>query len=478
MSLFARIKTRFQARAKALVSGALSWAGVNWTGDVISALNGAGGRNAQGWLSAFRTCTQLRAPVNRIAEDVAAVPFWLKRRIPGQIGLNGKVPATIVHESNANAVEAWILQLLRQPNPRMTGTRFRWLVTVYLETVGYAPILIEWETVRLNGQKIRFPKALKPIAPHRLLSIPTQGKPFFRVAGARGQGVDYPAGDVIWLNVIDVLDPYGLGCGAAAAVDDEVSQITYAGIWNNNFYRQGAHPGTVVALDGVSPESKKMIQAEWESKYTGIHNAWRTLFVDGKVSAQNLSPSHKEQDFTATQQHLGDRLRFNWNMPPELLGDVRNSNRATIQGATQVHQQGNLAPRVLFWQEHLNAYLMPLFGDPDLFLEWANPVQSTEELQHQALTDGYQIGTVTRDQWLMGHQMDPLGEPWGNMLNVPLNMQGYSITDQPPAAAPQANMEAIQRVYSAAEALVRGDQGHRRGEKAGHSAGFNGLYRP
>ena len=40
MSIFARIKSRFTARAKALIGGALSWAGVNWI--MSSAVGGLG----------------------------------------------------------------------------------------------------------------------------------------------------------------------------------------------------------------------------------------------------------------------------------------------------------------------------------------------------------------------------------------------------------------------------------------------------
>lgn len=480
MSMFARLKRSFSTRVKAFISGAVSWAGVNWTtSDLVTALGGAQGRNPQGWLQAFRTCTQLRAPVDRIAEDVASVKFYLKRRLVGQpVGINGKIPAEIIHEANASELESWILRLLKQPNDRMTGTRFRWLLTVYLELVGYAPILIEWATVRLDGKRMRVPSALKPIPPHRLVSIPSKGKPYFRVLDAHGRAVDYNPGDVMWLNYTDPLDPYGMGCGAAQAVDDEVSQLHWANVWNNNFYRQGARPGSIVGLEGASPETKKQIQDSWNSQYVGTHNAWKTLFSEGKIHYTDLSKSHREQDFTGTQQHLGDRCRYNWKMPPELLGDVRNSNRATIQGATQVHQQGNLAPRCLFFEEHFNAFLMPLFGDPTLFLEWCNPVQKTEELMHQALTEGWYSGTVTRDEWRMGHQMDPVGEPWGPMWNVPLNMQGYSVNDQPPAAPSpeQAQMEAVKRVYDAAEALVRGDQGRGRGRPSSNGAGLNGVH--
>lgn len=452
-------------RVKGLLGGVLNWAGVNWSSDVVSALGGGGTRGVKAWLRAYKTTTQVRAPVDRIAIDTSTVKFHLKRRIKNQaVGINGKVPATIIHEANANAVEAWILNLLKHPNPRMTGTQFRRLIIVWLEMVGYAPLEIEWEKVRLNGKWTKFPKHLYPIAPHRIISLPTEKKPFFQVRGARGNTVEISPGDIIWLSDIDVLDPYGPGAGTAEAIDDEVSQLTYAGVWNNNFYRQGAHPGTVVGLDGVSPETKKQIEQTWESKYTGIHNAHRTLFVDGKATVSNLGPTHREQDFVQTQQHLGDRCRFNWKMPPELLGDVRNSNRATIQGATQVHQAGNLSWRCLFLEEHLNLFLMPLFGDPDLFLEWANPVQKTEELMHEALTDGWDSGTVTRDEWRMGHQMDPVGDPWGSMWNVPLNMQGYQLSDQPPApqAPGKAQMEAIRRVYAAAEALCGRDQSDRR----------------
>lgn len=458
--MLARLKQSLATRMKAFIGGTLAWAGVNWTSDLIAELGGGGSsRNAEAWLKAFRTCTQLRAPVDRICKDAAAVPFWLKRRIKNKpVGINGKVPAEIVHEGNASELESYILGILKRPNSRMTGTQFRWLIGVYLELVGFAPVVVEFANVRLDGKTRRVPSAFKPIPPHRVVSLPTKGKPYFRVMLATGKTHDYQIGEILWLNQVDPLDPYGMGAGAAPAVDDEVSQLHWANVWNNNFYRQGARPGAIVGLEGASPDTKKQIQDSWNSQYVGTHNAWKTLFSEGKVHYTDLSKSHREQDFTGTQQHLGDRLRFNWTMPPELLGDVRNSNRATIQGAEKVHQSGNLAPRCLFFEEHFNLFIIPLFGDPDLFLEWANPVQKTEELMHTALTEGWDSGTVTRDEWRMGHQMDPVGDPWGNMWNVPLNMQGYSMNDQPPAAPSpeQAQMEAVKRVYDAAEELVQG----------------------
>lgn len=475
--MITRLKDRITARIKSALAGAISWAGVNWSSDVISALGGGGrGRGPEAWLKAFRENAQVRGPVDRVATDTAAVRIHLRRRLAGAVGLNGKPPSEEIYDQTASEIEARVLRLVKQPNPGMTGSKFRHLCEVWLEMCGFAPCLIEWEEIPITQRRrLKVPKNLWPIAPHRLVSLPSADKPYFVFLGGRGRRVQVDPGDVFWRNRLDVLEPYGPGCGAAMAVDDEVSQIHYAGLWNNNFYRQGAHPGALVALDGASETTKKSIQANWDSKHVGIHNAHRTLFVEGKVDVKMLSGSHKEQDFVATMQHLGDRIRFNWRVPPELLGDVRNSNRATAQAAEYIHQSGNLTGRVCSLEEDWNLYLVPLFGQNDLYLEWDNPVRQTEELVHQRLTDGYTVGTVTRDEWRMGSGMDPRGGALGPCYSVPLNMQQVPENGPVPVSPDAAQMEAVKRVYDAAEALVRGDQSRGRGSQARNGSGLHSL---
>lgn len=467
MNFLARIRKGIALRAKSLIGGAISWAGVDWGGYLSNFGSDSAPRDVGAWLKAFKRVGQIRSVVNRIAEDVAAVPFHLYRRIDGPVGIDGKEPAAMVTRASAgNEFEARLLELMRKPSPAMTGSRWRWLLVTWLNMTGFAPLLIEWE--RVGGVKV--PKWLHPVPPQRIVGIPTKDKPFFRVRNAKGRVENYSPSDIIWISYPDVEDPYGMGAAPALAVDDEVNQIGAKDVWNNNFFRQGAHPGAIVGVEGMTPETKKQLQDEWNSKYTGVNNAHKTLFLPNKVTLNNLSPVHKELDFVASDQRLGDRLRFNWGMPPELLGDVRNSNRATIQGAEKVHQQGNLAPCCLFLEENWNDYIVPLFPVNGLFVRYANPVKQTEEQHHQELTDGLEHGAVTADEWRMGHKMDPWGAPWGNRFGAPLNTQWVSLDSTPE----EENARAA--ITAAAKALDRRHQEGRRGELSGYGAGLNGRH--
>lgn len=466
MNFLARISKGLALRAKSLIGGAISWAGVDWGGYLSSFGGDSAPRDVGAWLKAFKRVGQLRAPINRIAEDTAFVPVYLMRTLPGPVGHDGQEPCEQVTRGRVrDEFEARLLELMRKPSPRMTGSRWRWLIRVWLETAGYAPLLIEWD--RVGGVKV--PRWLHPIQPQRIVNPPTKEKPYFRVRDRKGRIENINPADVVWISYPDPEDCYGLGAAPALAVDDDVNQISAKDVWNNNFFRQGAHPGAIVGVEGMTPETKKQLQDEWNSKYTGVHNAHKTLFLPHKVAINNLSPAHKELDFVASDQRLGDRVRFVWGMPPELLGDVRNSNRATIQGAEKVHQQGNLAPFVLFMEENWNDYIVPLFPVDGLFVRYGNPVKQTEEQHHQELTDGLEHGAVTRDEWRMGHKMDPWGSPHGNQYGQPLNTTWVSL-DGPPVFN-QPNEEEVTRAFAAfAKALHRGGEGHRHGGQASNGS--------
>lgn len=472
MNFLARLKKSFTLRAKSLIGGAISWAGVDWGGYISSYGSDCAPRDVGAWLRAFKRVGQVRAVVNRIAEDVAAVPFHLYRRIDGPVGLDGKEPCEMVTRANAaNEFEARLLELMRKPSPAMTGSRWRWLLVSWLNMCGFAPLLIEWETVG----RVKVPKWLHPIPPQRIVGIPTKDKPYFQVRTAKGKTDRYSPEDIIWISYPDVEDPYGMGAAPALAVDDEVNQIAAKDVWNNNFFRQGAHPGAIVSVDGMTDAVKKQLETEWNSKYQGVHNAHKTLFLStGKVTVNQMRQGHKDLDYVNGDQRLGDRVRFNWNMPPELVGDVRNSNRATIQGAEKVHQQGNLAPACLFLEENWNDYIVPLFPVEGLFVRYANPVKQTEEQHHLELTEGLEHGAVTRDEWRMGHKMDPWGAPHGNQYGQPLNTTWVSL-DGPPVFN-QPNEEDVTRAFAAfAKALHRGGEGYRPGGQA--SNGSPGVFR-
>ena len=69
-----------------------------------------------------------------------------------------------------------------------------------------------------------------------------------------------------------------------------------------------------------------------------------------------------------------------FGIPPEILGGVDNSNRATIQGAREIYAQEVLMPRLLKLKDILNENLSSEFG-VNLILDFTSPIPSDKELQ-------------------------------------------------------------------------------------------------
>lgn len=363
-------------------------------------------RNAKQWLEAFNNVSALQAPVSRLAEDVSALT-WQLLEILG-IDKDGKllVRRLALHP---------LLDLWKQPNPFLTVKQFVWLLVVYRNVTGRVAIYVE--------RKAGVPVALWPIAPHDILAIPTPKHKGWKLR-LRGETIRPRLDEVIWFTRIDPADPYGWGCGRAQAVAQEVSQIEYAQSWNTNFFRQGAHVGQIVNIPGMSPDNGKRMRADWEANHAGINNAHRPFFTgggkEGNVTVSSLGSSHKDLEFVQGMKHLRDSIRQNWSQPPELHGDSANSNRATSDNAQNLHQQLNILPESVELALHINAQLVPLFGDNLIF--WPeNPVQETKQFMLERCDKGVARGVLRADEWREEQGLSALGGVMGRGVIVPVN---------------------------------------------------------
>lgn len=391
-------------------------------------------RNAEQWLKAYNRNSLLRSPVSRIATDVAAVR-WTTKRIRGY-KQDGSLLLEPIHEHP-------LLRLWSQPNPSHTGFQFRKLLTVYVEMAGVAPVWIERDpddqNVTPDGFGMR-PKHLWPIRPQDLIRRPDEKRPFweFRLKGRTIKNVREQ--DVILLVQVDPENPYGFGIGTAAAVDHEVSQAEYMAEWQTNFFRNGAHVGKLVGIQGMPPTLAEEFRQKFEQRHMGVRNAHRVMFVSihpeakgGGMPVTDLGPTHKDLDFVTGCKHIRDTILQNWGVPPELVAVVENSNRATADAAKHIQQLNNVAPRIVELFEWINGKVTPLYLEDGLVLVPDNPVQESREFLAESHAEGFSRGAVTRDEYRRVLDLDPLGEPRGNELVVPLNVVGSSSKKQAPA---------------------------------------------
>lgn len=375
---------------------------------------GQGGirRSTQGeWLRMFGRSSYLRGPAHRVALDCSMVRWHLYREEDGPASPQGK-PRSEVFEHR-------LLELLARPCPGLNGQQWRYLLQLYEELAGEWFLLIE----RDNG----FPVALWPVPPPWVSETPCRrnGLKYVMLLPVDGElkQDDVEPRDVIWSRAPNPEAPYSRGLGIAQAVDDECSQAEWMNRFNSQFFRQGGHPGLIIGVEDqrMNPKLEDRVREQLQQG-GGLWNAFRALVLGGRVQVHQKGPAHRDLDYVEGLKLLRDTIAQVWGIPPELLGIVENSNRATADAADYIHAKGNILPRLGNFGATLNTYLVPLFGEVGLVLEPENPVRETNEFRLQKANEGLARGAITVDEWRQAQGWDPL-KVGGKRLYVPLNIQ-------------------------------------------------------
>ena len=368
-------------------------------------------RTAAGWLKTYKRNTYLRQPIHRLAEDVSAVKFRLYRKL-GE-GDGGRIEREAVTSHP-------FLDLWNNPHPMMTGHEYRRLGVMWLETTG------RWATWIQQRDGRGRPTMLTAIVPTDVLQVPTIEKPRWRFRyqkTVRECGVQ----DMIWITYLDVEDPFGMGASPCDAIVSEVLQTELANQWNTNHFKKGAHPGKIVAVPGLNSAQGKAIEADFNARFSGIENAHKTFFVGSApevragVTISDLMKSHKEMEYNEGLNRLREVIASNWNESLELLGVLGNSNRSAGDNARRFHQAQNVFPRASFLNEQFELQLLGEFREPELLLDFDNPVEESKDFELAQANDGVSRGCITVNEWRRRNGMDSLG-PVGEVLLVPVNL--------------------------------------------------------
>lgn len=100
---------------------------------------------------------------------------------------------------------------------------------------------------------------------------------------------------------------------------------------SNNFWEKGGQIDTVLqSKSRISPEDKARIRADWEALHTGL-GASRTAVLDQDLTAENLSPNHKDSQFIETRQFQVVDLARIWGVPPHLIFDLSKATFGNIE---------------------------------------------------------------------------------------------------------------------------------------------------
>jgi SPP1 gp7 family putative phage head morphogenesis protein len=314
-------------------------------------------RGTKELLDAYRTLPWLHSVAHRLATDVARTPVTLYAPAKGKRGAEGKAltlkrqlrgaPHQVARQLTREALAAGTLRqvdthpfldLLSTMNPALRATSSLTATQLWLDLKGEAFWVLERDGMG---------KALEawPIPPHWVAETPTASRPTFRVAqGAWNRQL--PEADVVWFRNVDPLNPYGRGVGRAEALSTELDIDSYASAALASHFARGGMPAAVVGLPGAGEAELESFRERWLAQHEGPNKAGGIHFTNGEPVVEVFSQSLREQDMAVLRAAQRDTIIQVFNVPPEVIGLLENSNRATIDSAMYLYALGCLEPRL------------------------------------------------------------------------------------------------------------------------------------
>jgi HK97 family phage portal protein len=346
-------------------------------------------RNTVEWLSAYGTNPRL-APVGKIAQDLSVAP--------------GKLLAIQRSGNEKELTQHPFLDFWKNPNPlpEMSAAAIWKLMEIYRGLKGEAYGILERDA---RGM----PRELWPIPPHWVAEIPHQGSPWYVIQSREGKRMNVPIEDVFVLRDLNPLDPYGRGLGYMEAVADEVESYEYASKFAKRIFYNNARADYFIAAPGITEDQSKRFLESIEARHKGVNNAYRPGIIPrGDVAIHRLSDSPREMDFVESRKDIRDTVNAHINVPPEMLGIVENSNRATAEAAKAIYAENVLTPILLARQDAINRQLVPQFGD-NLIWRYDDIIPEDQEHKLKVSNDGVANAALLLNEWRVqnGYERDP-----------------------------------------------------------------------
>ena len=266
----------------------------------------------------------LRMVAGKIATSVS-------RHVPKLYRVNAKGEKTEVFDHPA-------LDLLRHPNDILTGLETRKLTQLYLDLAGENFWLL-WANA--DGEPVR----LFPLPPRWVVQVPDENRRSFRVSFQNLQ-MEIPAASILWMRDVNPESPYGRGTGITEALGDEIDVDEYAARYVKAFFYNRASPEIIVSAEGAKPEETARAKAKWDDEHRGWWNGFKTFWTGSKISVTRLDTTFRDSQLTELRAYQRDLIISTFGVPPEVLGIIENSNRATIDASSALYAEHVIEPRL------------------------------------------------------------------------------------------------------------------------------------
>lgn len=277
-----------------------------------------------------------------------------------------------------------LIELMAQPNPRLSGCGLMEALAAHLMIAGNAYV----EAVALDG----VPRELHVLRPDRMRVVP----------GADGwaQAYDYAAGGrsvrftqegavppILHIALFNPLDDY-YGAPPLEAAQVALDLHNAAGAWNKALLDNAARPSGALVYGGtgnLSDEQFERLKEELEANFAGSANAGRPLLLEGGLDWRPLSLTPKDMDFLEAKNAAAREIALAFGVPPMMLGIPGDATYSNYAEASRVLWRQTVLPLARRLAADLSGWLAPAYGAGRLTLEPDLDAVEALSLEREAL---------------------------------------------------------------------------------------------
>lgn len=379
-------------------------------------------------LEAYSTMPWLRAAAGRVADAMSSVEWRLYAVTRGGRPVRERGLGTANGDERRKALmqlkqAGELREITEHPMldflsagapPILDGHSARKVTQLHMDLAGEAFWLL-----RRNG--VNRPSSYFPLSPAWIADTPQMRRPSYIVRiPTIAPEQQIPAEEIVWLKDPDPADPLGRGSGIGRTLGTELDTDEYAAEYVRNYFLNDAKPPLLIIGKDMRKDDVPRLEAKWLERLQGRSRAHLPFFMGGSdVEVKELLKDFRSMQFVELRQSERDTIIQTWGVPPEIIGIIDSSNRATIREAFTIFAKVVLTPRLEAHRSCLQEAVVPMF-DERLIVDYVSPVPEDREHRLAAMRAAPYAHSV--DEWRELADSEPRHDDFGRTHFGPLNV--------------------------------------------------------
>lgn len=292
------------------------------------------------------------------------------------------------------ALAAW-----NRGNPELPSVEVRRVIQLNLDLVGRVAVVIQ------KGKKSELPVELWPVPMHCVTRMQND---LYEVKTGPFHWRNLKREELMFFRYPTPGNPYEGGVGAGTVLATEVDIDEHAATTANRRLAN-QYPNKLIMMEGVEDDNLRRLSAKLEAHAAQGKSGTPMLHNGTSMTIADLEETLADMGLLDLRRAQGDAIRETFGVPPEVLGQVENSNRATITASEYLFQSGAIDTRLSRQQDFLNTYLMPMFPESeDTLLLYESTIPEDREFASQVMSDHSSSFAVNEKRALI--DLDPFDD--------------------------------------------------------------------